>query len=254
MTHKWRKQIQKFLLSSTAVEQLQEQARGFTERETTVIFSSARSGSTLLMEQLAEKNISLTVFEPLNPDFNECAPLVRRVSPMFYESQRNQIDQLLLGQKTTLENLRYNQNKQYDRLLVKTVRSNFILPAFKKKFPEVEVVYLVRDCKAVVASRVSLGWPAHLEEVLADGSVQELYAEIDLASVLAKVADNIAGKQAVLWCLENSFLTTRHDVVDQTVLYESLRSGGKSASASTKRKALSAEELSMIEWVQEQFS
>lgn len=86
------------------------------------------------------------------------------------------------------------------RPLVKAIYSNLMLP-WLARVHAMQVVYIVRHPCAVVASRLRLGWPHSLENVLAQPRLmQECLAPYEN---VIRDATSPTEQMAVLWCVEN---------------------------------------------------
>jgi hypothetical protein len=84
--------------------------------------------------------------------------------------------------------------------VVKTIRSNLLLPWLATWFP-VQIVHLIRHPCAVIDSQLRLGWRSELDDIHAQPALLE-----DLLSPFSHWLESASApfeKLAVLWCVEN---------------------------------------------------
>lgn len=198
-----------------------------------LLFASPRGGSTWLEQMLATIPRSATIWEPLdirnNPPFKEIGFWWRQHIPegerwpeaeaLFMDLFAGRMLSPYLTQSTTPEAL-----AAADRLIVKFVRGNLLLPWLVERFPLPKPVLLVRHPCAVVASMITHGaWnklepapqqiPAHPHDAL-------------LRSYLGAMDDTstIEERYASIWCMSNAHVLTHpgNDRAWTTVYYEDL--------------------------------
>jgi sulfotransferase family protein len=76
-----------------------------------------------------------------------------------------------------------------------------LLKWIKTNFPEIPIILLLRQPCAVAASKLKLGWGAHLEEFLAQDELME-----DFLSPLRSEMENVQSPfdgYILMWCIEN---------------------------------------------------
>lgn len=132
--------------------------------QTTVLYSSGRSGSTWLSEILACVPRTRLIFEPFHPrhglaelaDYRYRFIEPGRAAPVLEEAY----DSILKGKRTTpwIEHLNSPTTMVYKRRLVKLVRANLLFPWLVSRYPDQKHVLLLRHPAAVVLSQVRHGW------------------------------------------------------------------------------------------------
>lgn len=132
--------------------------------QTTVLYSSGRSGSTWLSEILGSVPGTRIIFEPFHPrrGLAELAEYRYRhiepgqTAPILEEAYGG----ILKGQRTTpwIEHLNRPTTMIYKRRLVKLVRANLLFPWLANRYPDQKHVLLLRHPAAVVLSQVRNGW------------------------------------------------------------------------------------------------
>ncbi|MBX2977774.1 MAG: sulfotransferase [Flavobacteriales bacterium] len=198
-----------------------------------LLFASPRGGSTWLEEMLNTIPRTATIWEPLdirnNPAFREVGFWWRQHIPegVDWPEAEALFDDLFAGrmlspyltQSTTPRAL-----EEADRLVVKFVRGNLLLPWLVERFPLPKPVLLIRHPCAVVASMITHGaWnklepvpqviPAHPHDGLLRG----------YQDVLGNVS-TIEERYASIWCMSNAHVLTHpnNDRAWTTVYYEDL--------------------------------
>jgi hypothetical protein len=132
--------------------------------QTTVLYSSGRSGSTWLSEILGSVPRTRLIFEPFHPHrgLAELADYRYR----YIEPGRDVpvleavYDAILNGKRATpwTEHLNSPTTMIYKRRLVKLVRANLLFPWLVNRYPDQKHVLLLRHPAAVVLSQVRNGW------------------------------------------------------------------------------------------------
>ena len=140
-------------------------------RSTVMLLGSARSGTTWVGEVIDRNHDHRVIFEPLRPEY---VPAVQAFANDQY-LRRDDIDPKYLDPVTRIVTGRL-RNPWVDHLnhvfvarrrLVKEIRANLLAPWLVARFPGMPVVLLVRHPLAIATSRRELGWPDHLDDVLA---------------------------------------------------------------------------------------
>lgn len=198
-----------------------------------LLFASPRGGSTWLEEMLTTIPRTATIWEPLdirnNPPFKEIGFWWRQHIPederwpeaeaLFADLFAGRMLSPYLTQSTTPEAL-----EAADRLVVKFVRGNLLLPWLVERFPLPKPVLLVRHPCAVVASMITHGaWnelepaplelPRHRHDGLLSG-YQQLVGPIT----------TIEERYASIWCMSNAHVLShpKNNRAWTTVYYEDL--------------------------------
>ena len=132
--------------------------------QTTVLYSSGRSGSTWLFEILGSVPRTRLIFEPFHPKrgLAELAEYRYRYFkpgthlPVLDETYAAILD----GKRTTpwYEHLNHPASMVYQRRLVKLVRANLLFPWLASRYAGQKNVLLLRHPAAVVLSQVRNGW------------------------------------------------------------------------------------------------
>lgn len=198
-----------------------------------LIFASPRGGSTWLEEMLNTVPRTATLWEPLdlqhNPVFKNVGFWWRQHIPegarwpeaekLFADLFAGRMLSPFLTQSTDPKTL-----EAADRLIVKFVRGNLLLPWLVERFELPKPVYLVRHPCAVVASMITHGaWnklepergltPPHRYDEL----LERYHGAVGDISTLEE-------RYASIWCMSNAHLLSHpaNDVAWTTVYYEDL--------------------------------
>ena len=132
--------------------------------QTTVLYSSGRSGSTWLSEILGSVPRTRLIFEPFHPvrGLAELAEYrYRYIEPGRDVPVLSAVyDAILNGERATpwTEHLNSPATMIYKRRLVKLVRANLLFPWLANRYPDQKHVLLLRHPAAVVLSQVRNGW------------------------------------------------------------------------------------------------
>lgn len=131
---------------------------------TIFIAGSARSGTTWLAELLARNIKGRILFEPFH---NLATRELMQSEYMPYFSEHDEIGEIKSIYRDILTGI--IRNKWIDRDLnilradyrvLKEIRANFMLHWLKRNFPEMPLIFILRNPCAVVASRMTAGWGA----------------------------------------------------------------------------------------------
>jgi hypothetical protein len=197
-------------------------------RDTTLVVSTGRSGSTWLAEVVNHRNEYRLVFEPFRSDRVRRARAMPR--GMYIDPAEQQhplaasIDSLLAGRVRSWWTDRHNRKRIAWRRIVKEVRLTNLLPWIRVRHPSLRIVYGVRDPVAVAKSWLELGWGDDLDTLLAQpqllGEFSALRGEIDAIAASGEVFD----RNVLRWCLENAIPLTRLEGLGvHRVVYEEMR-------------------------------
>ncbi len=144
-----------------------------------VLASSPRSGSTWVFELLNQNREFRAIFEPFHPSR---VPMLRAASYREYRRRDERCPELeaifarlFAGELSNRWMDRFNRRWVSARRLVKTVRSNLVLPWLAERFPSMPLVLLLRHPCAVAASRKRLRWGTNVAPLLAQPKLCQDY-------------------------------------------------------------------------------
>ena len=195
-----------------------------------LVASSGRSGSTWVAEVLNHDNSYRLVFEPFRRD------VVREARPLRYGQYiapdeldhplAARIEKLLAGRVRGAWVDGYNLRRLARRRIVKEIRVTNLLPWIHARFPELPIVYILRDPVAVARSWHTLGWGDVLDEFLAQDELLEQFPAA--RSAIESISRDRApmARHLLRWCLENTIPLRSLSSADtvHVVTYERLRS------------------------------
>ncbi|MEP6811394.1 MAG: sulfotransferase domain-containing protein [Actinomycetota bacterium] len=197
-------------------------------RDTTLVVSTGRSGSTWVAEVLNHANEYRLVFEPFRSDRVRKARAFRLGQYIDPEDQEHPlaqtIDGLLAGRVRGWWTDRQNRRRIASRRIVKEIRITNLVPWIRTRHPALRIVYAVRDPVAVARSWLELGWGDGLEEFLDQEPLLARFREEDGAiREIAGHGDQFE-RHILRWCLENAIPLKREPAPDvHHVVYERLR-------------------------------
>ncbi len=178
---------------------------------TTLIIGSTRSGTTFLMESINQNNDYHLIFEPFNNTYtDEWSDLATReyIDPTQIDNHKNSaVKKILSGQVNNSWTNRYNTKIISDKRLIKAVRANLLIEYIRTEYPNLQIIYLVRNPYNLVASRINMNFdPLDIYQVLEQTSfIAKHYPDIDRDELMKQLGSNEA-KHAALWCIENRYL------------------------------------------------
>jgi len=216
---------------------------------TPIIVGSGRSGTTWIQDVLAQTNGYATIFEPLHPDAvpamaayagrylqaeDRCGELESYLEQVFSGRIRNtwityrvRPDRLAFRAKLMTDPgsvyewlarwkkfARHYARYRRDRgkpLLLKFIRANLMLPWLASHFI-VRIAAVVRHPGAVVESKIRLGGDDWEPEAVIEHYRSQSRLMADLPGAHEKLFRErltAAGKQALIWCIENKLLIGR---------------------------------------------
>ncbi len=199
-----------------------------------IIFSSQRSGSTLLGEVLVRHDRQRFMFEPfwrvaVGPSRNIARG--RYVSPGTDEPELDRVlKRVLSGRVRNLHVDRFNTCRLVRGRVIKDVYGTNLSPYLAAHFPEVPLIFLLRHPVAAAHSAVSLGWEDNLEAILGqrDLLTEHFPAQAPLIDSVVASERHTVVAFVLRWCLEN-YLPVQMLRRSEThvIFYEDLvRSGG----------------------------
>lgn len=140
----------------------------FDGSDTVLIFGSIRSGSTWLTELLTQDLENLQLFEPLHPEYvSRIASLglsrIPYVAPEDpWQDGKTLFEDLVSGRLINswiLSQTSVSRVTAAQRLVIKMVRGNLLLPWYTQHFDLRKPVLIIRHPCAIVASHLRKGWP-----------------------------------------------------------------------------------------------
>lgn len=204
--------------------------------QTLFVVSQARSGSTFFANLLNHKRDFRVLFEPLHKSYVERAQEVDL--PLSLPEDDNTVEykkffaDIIKGNISNKWIDRENKAGIYSKRLVKLVRANMLLPWIVTNFPDLKVIFLLRNPISVIESweRLNFGNGHDLREMvllnedvvkfIPDGLLKT-YREEDDAFLLSVYYWCIYNSYPLKRCRSNSFICVKYeDVVerDQTVM------------------------------------
>jgi hypothetical protein len=146
---------------------------GFDKDETIIIVGSPRSGTTWVMELLNQLPDYTTIFEPFNPtQFPQVEPI--NISQRHYEAEKTENESLrdylinVFVGKISSQRPRYRmtvgnfvKRVSANKLIVKFVRANRLVPWVLFTFDDIRLVYLIRHPCATISSQIRTGYTGY---------------------------------------------------------------------------------------------
>ena len=174
-----------------------------------IIFSSLRSGSTLLAEVLVERDGQRLIFEPLRWDavaISRNIPPCRFVDPESDDPTLDRIfETILSGRIRSLWVDQGNTSRLPRGRVVKDCYGTNLAPYVATHFPEVPLIFLLRHPLATAYSIVSLGWLDDLEVILDQRELitRHFAAQAPLIDAVVAAERHTVPSLVLRWCLEN---------------------------------------------------
>jgi hypothetical protein len=94
-----------------------------------------------------------------------------------------------------------NKKILVNKRLIKDIRTNLILYWIKHNFPQIPIIFLLRHPCAIAASKLKLGWEAHLEEFLSQDELIDDFLSPFTKEIVA--TKDPFEKLIYSWCVEN---------------------------------------------------
>ena len=175
------------------------------EKETVLLASSGRSGSTWIQEIIARSGGYRVMFEPFH------SRKIARLSSWNYrqyieasdtgDAYVNDADAILRG-KVRHEWVDQDNAVRFPRRrLVKEIRGNLFLAWLKRRFPHLRIVFLTRHPFGVARSRLGLGWDSDLGLFFEQRDLMANHFAND-RDFLESIASPFA-RQVAFWAMEN---------------------------------------------------
>jgi hypothetical protein len=177
------------------------------KKETVILSSSGRSGSTWVQEIIADADGFRVMFEPFHPE--NARPRVQCHHQYIGCREGNDniytetIESVLSGR---ISNFWIDQdNKPFiffpRRRFIKTIRANLFIAWLKNNYPHVKVLFLVRHPYSVARSRLNLGWGANLDVFFRQSSLMRSHFPDD-EEYLRSISTDF-GRQIAFWSIQN---------------------------------------------------
>jgi hypothetical protein len=196
-------------------------------RDTTLVVSTGRSGSTWVGELVNHRNEYRVVFEPFRGDRVRKARPFRRghyIDPHQQEHPlASKIDALLAGRVRSWWTDEQNRRRLARRRIVKEIRLTNLLPWIRARHPDLRIVYAVRDPVVVAQSWLELGWGDDLDVLLAQDELMAEFAGLRASIDEIARGGDIVERHVLRWCLENAIPLTRELPDVHRIVYEDLR-------------------------------
>lgn len=172
---------------------------------TILIAGTGRSGTTWLSEILNYNNEYRDIFEPF------IALYTKKCSNFVYKQYIHPNTQNSSFYKCTHEILsgnvcnrwvnRFNKKFICQKRIVKEIRANLFLKWIKINFPNVPILFIIRNPCAVAFSRLKQGWITNLNIFLEQNNLVSDYLEPFKKDIMT--CNDKFEKQIYLWCIEN---------------------------------------------------
>lgn len=136
----------------------------FSTKNTVLLASMGRGGSTLVSEIINYNNRFRVIFEPMKPD--KVKRFKHFIEPTYIAPDDKNLDVYNIFKRTLEGDVRTywtdSQNKKFvcKYRLIKEIRANFMLGWISKNFPEIPLLILVRNPYALAESWSRLNWKA----------------------------------------------------------------------------------------------
>jgi hypothetical protein len=196
-----------------------------------IIAGSGRSGTTWVAELLAAMEPARIVFEP----FHGRVPIGKLFAFRYFrpgdecEPLRIFWDVCLKGKvgHRWVSHLQQGEPAPGPFAIVKAIRANLMLAWVRSLHPTLRILYLIRDPRAVVASRIRCGWASGgpLKSMLEQPTLLGDHLTPALLDLARSVDGEVAG-HAVQWSIENRVVLAQAKAADIRILrYEDLVRG-----------------------------
>jgi hypothetical protein len=198
----------------------------FAYRNTILVTSSGRSGSTWLAEVVNYRNEYRMIFEPFRRDRSPVAkeiPFGLYLDPAVTSPpEAAAIEAILRGRVRTSYSEQRNR-RIARRRIVKDIRTTNLVPWIRARFPALPIVYLVRNPFAVARSWTRLGWRDFTEEFTRQRLLMKRFEQLRPLIDETVERGSAFDRHVLRWCLENHI--PLHDLAGDelhVVFYEDL--------------------------------
>lgn len=175
-------------------------------RNSILVASSGRSGSTWLADIVNYKNEYRMIFEPFRRDRSPVAKDIRfglYLDPaMPAAPEAEAIEAILRGRVRTSYSEQRNR-RIARRRIIKDIRTTNLVPWIRANFPALPIVYLVRHPFAVAHSWTRLGWRDFTDEFTCQQSLMERLSRFRPVIDGTIETGSEFERHVLRWCLEN---------------------------------------------------
>ena len=177
---------------------------GGASADSILLAGSARSGTTWVSDIVNHQNQYRYIFEPFHPSVFPagCDSLERKYLRPDEEAPAllGFMNDVFSGRIRNAWVNGHNHKRIARRRLVKTIRTNLMLKWIRVHFPDMPIVLLLRHPCAVANSRLRIGWPDHLDEMLAQETLMQDFLEPHRIEMQA--TRDPFERQIIQWCVE----------------------------------------------------
>lgn len=173
-----------------------------------IVAGTGRSGTTWLADMIAGEVKGRIMFEPFHP---ELVPEYGAYNYFQYMRPFDEDEGLSEFTQAVLSGRLRNRwvDREIDRILprmriIKEIRACLLLRWMHERFPEVPIVFLIRNPCGVVASRIKLGWATDddIAPFLCQAKLLEDFLTPWLPIIESAATDE--EKHTVIWCVSNA--------------------------------------------------
>ncbi len=173
-----------------------------------LIIGSPRSGTTFVMESINQNNDFRLIFEPFEPEYTpEWSAFSKRqyLHPQTITNKEIKIiANILTGKYHNSWIDRYNRKLKCDKRIIKAVRANLLVPAIRSIYPNLPIIYIIRNVYDVIHSKMKMNFDDELDFILYnDLFIKTYYPNVDFSIFDLK---SPFSRHALTWSLENDFL------------------------------------------------
>ena len=194
-------------------------------RRSTLVVGTGRSGTTWIAAVIAAMTRSRQIFEPFVVDENEELALLKQrrfdlgwlqqyrvlyIDPSAGSASRyfKTIEGILRGKIRSRWTDRNVSAGIYSLRVIKDIRANLLLPYIARTWPQLKIVWIVRDAASVINSLLAMatrhGWAFDKDyEIVGQAGTIDPWLSESLAA-MRKVRTQ-AEKMAHRWCIETMF-------------------------------------------------
>jgi hypothetical protein len=178
---------------------------GGDHRDSVFLAGSGRSGTTWVSEIVNHQNEYRYVFEPFHPGKVKLVKDFRWKQYLRPDDAREEFlepaRRILSGRVRSLWTDRFHRRFVARRRLVKDARANLLLGWMRANFPGMPILLLLRHPCAVAFSKMKLGWPSRIEELLGQPELVDDFLRPFVDRGRAAKTD--FEQHVFVWCVEN---------------------------------------------------
>ncbi len=178
------------------------------EKETILLASSARSGSTWVQNVISSTAPHRVFFEPFHPKQVKEFSVFQRfehIGRFEMKPDRFEAVESLIAGKISNDWIDQDNDLRLFRpkkRLIKAIRANLFLAWMKENFPALKLVFLLRHPFRVAKSQLQCGWPISPREILPDsGLIGAHFSNEDVA--FFETMETPFGQQVAAWAILN---------------------------------------------------